>query len=55
MVVHGGYTDAEVDVLCESLGNLTISSVDILSAQAYVAEIDKGQLYTRYHALSVTK
>jgi len=37
MVEHGGYTDAEVDVL----------------SQAYMADVEKKNLYTRYHALSI--
>lgn len=77
MVVHGGYTDAEVDVLCEFFPCLHLSiqicarSLPVRTevcnysstrprklirglAQAYMTEIDKGQLYTRYHALSIT-
>lgn len=54
MIVHGGYTDAEVDILCGC--SVCPCWVDFnFVAQAYLAEIDKGQLYTRYHALSIIK
>ena len=55
MVEYGEYTDAEVDVLCTFTFYEGWKQVLIYAAQAYMTEVNKGQLYTRYHALSVRK
>ena len=49
MVEYGGYSDPEVDVLCEYSGHRGTSEVMRLMrvGQAYLADVEREPMYTR--------